>query len=281
MQQVTVRVPASTSNLGPGFDCLGAALRLYNRITVGRSSRRVVSPILKKTGRLFFQRARLTPFAFSCEVTDEIPRGRGLGSSATVRAGLLLGLNELAGRPLTKQDIFELCTVAEGHPDNAAPAVFGGFTVVRASQVQRFRVGGALHFVLLVPSFEISTPAARRILPARVSRRVAIANSANACAITAAFASRKYQSLAGAFGDQLHQPYRGRLIPFLSQVIETAERNGALGAFLSGSGSTIAAVTLRSTERIARAMKQAARSHGADTMILSCDNGGAKIVRHR
>jgi homoserine kinase len=143
-----------------------------------------------------------------------------------------------------------------------------------------FTVSAELHFVLLVPNFEIATAQARQLLPSRIARLDAVENSRNACAITAAFASREYQSLRGAFADHLHQPFRKKLIPFLDDVIAAAESGGALGAFLSGSGSTICAITLRSPEKIAAAMLAAGDSPGARTIIAAADNRGARILSH-
>lgn len=278
MQQVTVRVPASTSNLGPGFDCLGIALRLYNDVTVSRGRNRPVAAMARSAAEAFFKRADCKPFSFSCSIEGDVPQSRGLGSSVTVRLGILHGLNELAERPLQRRDIFEVCAGLEGHPDNAAPACYGGFNVVRGLERQMFTVSAQLHFVLLVPDFEIATNEARRLLPSRVERLHAVENSRNACAITAAFASREYQSLRGAFLDHLHQPFRKKLIPFLDKVIAAAESAGALGAFLSGSGSTICAITLRSPEKISSAMLAAADSPRARTVITTADNRGARIL---
>jgi homoserine kinase len=193
--------------------------------------------------------------------------------------GLLHGLNELAERPLQRRELFEICAELEGHPDNAAPACYGGFNVVRGFERHMFTVSAQLHFVLLIPDFEVATAKARALLPSRIDRLLAVENSRNACAITAAFASREYQSLRGAFPDHLHQPFRKKLIPFLDDVIAAAETAGALGAFLSGSGSTICAVTLRAPERIARAMLAAADSPGARTIITGADNRGARILQ--
>ena len=281
MQKVTVRVPASTSNLGPGFDCLGIALRLYNNVTISRRRGRPTGPMVCAAAAAFFKRAKRKSFAFSCDIAGDVPASRGLGSSVTVRLGVIGGLNELAARPLQRQEIFEIGSELEGHPDNAAPAAYGGFNVVRDGQRQAFTVSAQLHFVLLVPNFEIATEHARRVLPARVDRLHAVENCRNACTVTAAFASREYEKLRGAFVDRLHQPFRKQLIPFLDDVIAAAESAGALGAFLSGSGSTICAITLRSPETIARAMLAAAKSEGARTIITSADNRGARILTLR
>jgi homoserine kinase len=277
MEKVTVRVPASTSNLGPGFDCLGLALRIYNSITIIRAKERQrQEKIVASAADLFFERAKRSRFAFSCSAVEQIPRCRGLGSSATIRLGVLHGLNELSGRSLDRLSIFQLCAELEGHPDNAAPSSFGGFTVARGENVQRFEVS-RLKFVLLIPDFEIRTSAARKILPNKISRIAAVESSANASVITAAFASRNYQNLRGAFVDHLHQPFRRKLIPALPRVVAAAEKAGALGAFLSGSGSTICAVTLRNSRRVAAAMQRAAKSTLMKIIVTTVDNRGVQI----
>jgi homoserine kinase len=281
MQQVTVRVPASTSNLGPGFDCLGVALRMYNDVIVTRGAKSRPQAVVEEAADLFFHHTRRAPFSFSISITDNIPRSRGLGSSVTVRLGVLLALNALAGNRVDRLSILQLCAQLEGHPDNAAPAILGGFTVVRGQTVQRFDVSALLSFVLLIPDFKIATSGARRILPSQIKRVAAVKNCANACAITAAFASGNYRNLRGAFADHLHQPYRQKLIPFLPRVIAAAEKAGALGAFLSGSGSTIAAVTLRSPKKISAAMLRAAGSASAHTLITRADNRGARVLPFR
>jgi homoserine kinase len=282
MQQVTVRVPGSTSNLGPGFDCLGVALRLYNQVTISRAGRGTAeAKMALPAAAAFFQRAQRKPFSFRCAIAGDIPQSRGLGSSATVRLGTILALNELSGRPLQRQEIFEICSGLEGHPDNVAPATYGGFNVVRGAHRQTFTVSARLHFVLLIPDFEIATNEARRLLPAKVDRLHAVENCRNAALITAAFASREYEKLRGSFVDHLHQPFRRKLIPFLDPVIAAAESAGALGAFLSGSGSTICAVTLRSPEKVSRAMLAASASPGARTILTSADNRGARTLALR
>ena len=276
-QQVTVRIPASTSNLGPGFDCLGVALRIYNSITVSRAKGR--SPqerIVARAAELFFTRAKRRPFAFKCSAKENVPRCRGLCSSATIRLGILHGLNELANRPLDRLSIFRLCAELEEHPDNAAPSSLGGFTVARGENLQRFDVSSRLKFVLLIPDFEIQTSAARKILPTKISRLGAVESAGNAAAIAAAFASQNYENLRGVVVDELHQPFRAELIPCLPHVIGAAEKAGALGAFLSGSGSTICAVTLHNPKKVGAAMQRAAESK-SEIVITTADNRGVQI----
>lgn len=282
MSAVTVRVPASVSNLGPGFDCLGVALRLYNLVTIQRSAKRsLLPPVLDEAASVFFKRSRVRFFPFACSVTEQLPRARGLGSSATVRLGVLHGLNRLAGNPLSRDVLFQLCADLEGHPDNAAPACFGGFTVARPGVVQRFDVSPRLKFVVLIPDHEVKTSEARRILPKRIGRRDAVKSCGGACAITAAFVSRNYRALRGNFGDEFHQPFRAKLIPYLKRVITAAERAGALGGFLSGSGSSIAAPTLDSPRKIAQAMQNAIGKAQGRAVILSADNHGVLITQHK
>jgi len=298
MQEITIRVPASTSNLGPGFDCLGVALRIYNTVTAARgaSCEHFQPPIASEAADRFFKHARRRAFSFSCSIAEQIPRSRGLGSSATIRLGMLLALNRLSGNPLDRLTIFRLCAELEEHPDNAAPAIFGGFIVAVGSvrradrtkrgvptinpnarlAVQRFAVSPRLYFVLFVPEIEIRTSRARNVLPSKISHAAAVENCANACALTAAFVSQDYQKLPGVFADHLHQPFRAKLIPFLPRVVAAAEKAGALGAFLSGSGSTIAAVTLHSSKKIAAAMARAAKTPGR-TIITQADNLGAQF----
>src|SRR6266567_179736 len=133
MQHVTVRVPASTSNLGPGFDCLGVALRRYNDVTVTRSLNSRPHTVVGEAADLFFHHTRRAPFSFSVSITGNVPPARGLGSSFTLRLGVLQALNALTGNRVDRLSIFQLCAELEGHPDNAAPAIFGGFTVAIGS----------------------------------------------------------------------------------------------------------------------------------------------------
>jgi homoserine kinase len=279
MQQVTVRAPASTSNLGPGFDCLGVALSLYNQVTVKSGTAGGDNRMVRDAARKFFAVANCKPFDFSCDIRGNVPIGRGLGSSVTVRLGVLHALNEIARTNLSRDELFKLCAELEGHPDNAAPATFGGFTIARGTDVQRFNVSPRLRFILLIPSFEIATIEARRLLPADILRTNAARNTANVAAIAAAFATRDYKRLRGCFVDYLHQPFRKKLIPFLDRVITAAERSGALGAFLSGSGSAICALALDDSKKIAAAMLRASRLFHTQTVITHADNRGVRILK--
>jgi len=276
----TIQIPATTANLGPGFDCLGVALKIHNRVTVERTHDGApeLTPMANEAAAAFFGTAGMAPFEFHCHIDGEVPRSRGLGSSVTVRLGLLHGLNQLAGGPLNERRMFEICAALEGHPDNAAPGSFGGFVVSGPGSYQRFEVDERLEFILLIPPFEVATPVARRALPAQIDRLAAVRSCGNACRITASFASRNYEALRGSFGDGLHQPFREPLVPFLPKVIAAGEKAGALGGFLSGSGSTICCVTLENGEEVAMAMQRACGDTDAYTIRTRAENRGAGVV---
>ena len=283
MKTVTVEVPATTSNIGPGYDCLGIALDLANRVTITRSDgASPPPPMAREAADAFFARAGIAPITFACEIGGDVPMSRGLGSSVTLRMGTVAGLNALAGEPLSREDVFGICAALEGHPDNAAPAAFGGFTVSGGEEGDapfRFPVGDALRFVLLIPDFEVRTADSRRILPEDVSRRAAVASSGRACRITAAFAAGNYEALRNGFEDSaFHQPHRLPLVPFLPKVLAAGQAAGALGGFLSGSGSTVACLTLADPEAVAAAMSATAGLPGARTVITRADNRGARII---
>lgn len=284
--KVTVRIPGSTSNIGPGYDCLGIALGVYNDITVERLAGtdlhvEPVHAMVRECARLFFRRTRAEEFPFSWKAVGEVPISRGLGSSVTIRLGILAALNELSGRPLSNDGLFALCSEMEGHPDNAAPAAFGGFVLCNArGEYFRFEVAPRLKFCLLIPDMEVLTEHARRVLPPTVAHREAVLNMGNACSITAAFATADYEKLRDTFTDHLHQPYRAHLVPGLFEIIEAGVNAGALGGFLSGSGSTICCLALEdAADDVSAAMAAAWPGPArAETRIVTCDNQGAHRV---
>ena len=278
-RSIRVRIPATTANLGPGYDCLGVALQLANVVTVRRGARRVPHDMADAAAAAFFEEAGIRPFAFGWSIAGEVPVSRGLGSSVTLRLGLLHGLDALAETRLGRRRLYELCARLEGHPDNAAPAEFGGFNVAAPDGTRlRFPVSPALRFVLLIPDREVRTSEARRVLPERLAHADAVRSLGNACLLTAAFAAGDYRALRGRFADALHQPFRTPLLPRLPEVVAAGEAAGALGGFLSGSGSTIACVTLARPDRVARAMAAAWGEPGAVTRVVGADNRGARLL---
>ncbi len=279
MCTATHRIPATSANLGPGYDCLGVALRLYNEVTVrSGASQQSPHPMAIESAQAFARRADVDLFEFDWSVKGDVPMSRGLGSSVTVRLGLLHGLNELAGSILDANDLYRLCVELEGHPDNAAPAAFGGFTVAGADATfSRFKVDPALQFVVFIPEMQMLTKEARAVLPAAIPHEDAVRNVANACRIAAAMAAGEYEKLRGVFDDFLHQPYRASLMPCLPEVIRAGVAAGALGGYLSGSGSCMACVTLKQASEVGSAMAQAAAMPG-ELVILQPDNEGVRKI---
>src|SRR5688572_17925044 len=262
MRSVTVKVPASTSNLGSGFDTLGLAVKLYNVVRLTRTTGRGVSlgwPVLDQdrpwfktalgdAAKLFFRRTGTHSFGVESVVSGEVPIARGLGASATVRVGFIAALNALAKTNLSREQLLELATELEGHPDNASPAIFGGFTVSgrvdREVRCLSFPVSAQLKCVTLIPQFGISTEEARKLLPVAYAKADAAHALNRSALITAALSSGDYEALRGLFDDRMHQPYREKLLTQLDHVIRAGEKAGALGGFLSGSGSAIMCLAL-------------------------------------
>ena len=295
MPSATIRVPGTTANLGPGFDTLGIAVKLFNRVCVtpaGKPGVRITSAIaddaragaeqmLGEAAALFFKRTKTGKFGFQISLTGDVPIARGLGSSVTARLGAVAALNELTGTKLDRQGLLELVTELEGHPDNAAPAIFGGFTaagmVANSVRVVRCPVPSKLKFITLIPRFEVSTAKARKLVPQSFSKADTVHNLNRSSLISAAFALGDYEALRGCFDDRVHQPYREQLIPQLSAVIRAGEKAGAIGGWLSGSGSTIMCLTLEKPKAVASAMQRQLKD--SDVHILTADNGGVTVVR--
>jgi len=281
--RAVVRVPATTANLGPGFDTMGVALRLYNTVRLRRDAQAApLSGMFAETAAHFFATARLAPFPVAIAVAGDVPQARGLGSSVTVRLGIVAGLNALAGEPLAPEAVLGLTVDLEGHPDNAVPAFHGGFATCAPGRFFRAEVGARLKFVGLIPDFELETKKARAVLPRQVPLADAIANLQYGALIAAAFAQGDYESLTGAFEDRWHQPFRAKLIPGWDAVRAAAGKAGALGFYLSGAGSTLMALALGGdpAKAVARRMEAAAKTAGmgARAFIVSADNRGVIVT---
>lgn len=291
-REVLVEVPGTTANLGAGFDCLGLALEISNACRIRRSTASSLTwkgasgaarSMAREAAAAFFRASGRKRFGWTLEVCGRVPIARGLGSSVTVRLGIAAGLNQLSGSPLGREDLLALVARLEGHPDNAAPAVFGGFAVSameRDGRVRhvRFPVDPALRFILIVPDRQIETKKARRVLPRSYSRADAVHNVARASLMTAALVSKRYDLLWCAVDDRLHQPYRAKLLRPLRPVLQAARKAGALGGWLSGSGSTICLVARRGLPRILCAVKRAMpRSARWTSVVVRANNRGFRI----
>jgi homoserine kinase len=203
-----------------------------------------------------------------------------LGASATARLGMAAALNALVGTALARDELLDFVTGLEHHPDNASPCLLGGFTVsglvdgrVRALS---FPVSPELQFVTLIPEFQIATEEARKLVPNTYAKADTIHSLNRAALISAAFASGNYGALRGVFDDRVHQPYREKLIPQLSRVLQAGEQAGAIGGWLSGSGSAIMCMTLKNADEVAAAMRRELPE--ASIQILTADNRGMEII---
>lgn len=286
-EPIRIRVPGTTSNFGPGFDCLGAALQVYNTVEIQPLSEGAdapAHPMVEQTKEEFYswpETKALSPIRFAWSISGDVPVSRGLGSSVTLRLGILEALNEAHGNPLTREQLFQACTKLEGHPDNAGPAVFGGFFVGGPNgSYFTFPLKEELKFILLVRALEVKTEACRKLLPNNIPRVAAVENVGNAASITAAFASGNYEALRGLFRDHLHQPYREVVNPGLFEILSAGEAAGALGGFLSGSGSCVACLTTGDqAETIGLAMQKACPDDKeAQIRIVAADNRGSHRV---
>ena len=280
----TVRVPATTANMGPGFDCLGMALDIWNTISVeagatgfvisgeGRDSLPTDADnlIYRCFKRVYDGVGKPAPSVrIQCE--NEIPLGRGLGSSAAAVAGGLLAGSALSGANLTSERLLELAAEIEGHPDNAAAAIMGGCRIV-VSAGDRFvtadvSIPDELKAVLFVPETPMPTEQARGLLAQTVDRRDAVFNIGRTALLVNAFASGNLEHLGIATEDMLHQPARQKIFFPMKNIFRAAMAAGALGVFLSGAGSSVLALARDREYTIGYEMADAAMKSGVEGMI--------------
>ena len=257
MFDVSVRVPATIANLGPGFDALGLAVSLYceARAIAGEADSFIYNgdpsafgaDNLMHAGWREAHRVMGLPapnVQLSCH--NQIPLARGLGSSsAALVAGAALA-DAVQGGRLGRGGVLRLCAALEGHPDNVAPAVLGGFTtsVMVAEELSsaQFDLSPEIAVLVAVPDFELKTAQAREALPALYSRADMVFNLSRSALWVAAVATGKYALLREACRDRVHQPYRARFVPNLELIIDRALEAGALAAFLNGAGPSIGAL---------------------------------------
>ena len=288
---VTVRVPATSANLGSGYDCLGLALALTADVTVSLESiegapAHPLAPMVAAAVRAAYRAAgRPEPVELGVSWQGALPVARGLGASAAARAAGLVAGNALMDTPLSDDELLALGAELEGHADNMAPALFGGLqVVVREDEGGWLRLAvplpAELKLVLFVPDFEMPTRESRRRLPKRLPREDAVFNVGRAALLVAALAQGRWELLDVATQDRLHQPARAKLFPALYDIIDAAKEGGAHAGYLSGGGSTVAALATEGEERIARLMQQAgiARGYSGRTLITEPSGEGARIV---
>jgi homoserine kinase len=295
--RVHVRVPATSANLGPGFDALGLALALYNEVEVRPAASTTVTVegegvgrlpaddknVVVRAIRLAYATARRPAEPVAVRCVNRIPPARGLGSSAAAWVGGLLAGNALLDSPFDRAALLRLAARAEGHPDNVAAAVYGGLTVAcgegDAVVAQRLSVPAELVWVALIPAITSSTAEARAVLPMTVPRADAVFNVQRVALLLASLHTGSIDALATALDDRLHQPYRRQLFPWLPSVVEAARAAGALGCVLSGAGPSLLAVARDATEgqAVAAALEKALASAGVSGVAraLAVDAQGA------
>ena len=255
------RIPASSANLGPGFDCFGIAWQCYNEIEfIPREEGLVVSGCEEKycnEDNLAYKAYRaVMAWAGQRESGLEIrfgrtdvPVSRGMGSSAALIVGGVVAANAIHGLELSGSELLAIATSVEGHPDNIAPALFGGFTVSAmdgiAAITTHFPISEKLFFTLLIPDFELSTELARRVLPVNVSRQDAIFNISRSALLIKALERGDRQLMRIALEDKLHQPYRTKLINGYDSAEAAAKKLDAMGICISGAGSTLLCIADR------------------------------------
>ena len=283
MSVVRVKAPATAANMGPGYDCLGLALDVWNTLEVEtlNGGEPVVEVIGEGAGELGTGRDNLVhrsmEFLFNeagqdmpvvrirCE--NDIPLARGMGSSAAAIAGGLVAANAICSQDFTANDLLEMAATIEGHPDNVAAAVMGGMQLVISDSANDGRriytvpvsVPPELHAVVFVPDVRIATEDARAVLPEKILVADAVHNMGRVGLLVASMATNHPEYLTMATQDRLHQPYRQSLFPAMKVIFKAALDAGALGVFLSGSGSAVLALTQGREMTVAYEMAEAAR----------------------
>lgn len=305
---VTVLTPATSANLGPGFDSLGLALQLYNRFEVVEHGDDPLHPSITVKGELgnelstgpdnlffrsfalLFEHLEVPLPSVRIHMTINVPPGCGLGSSATAVVGGLVAANEwlrLQNLALPKEELLEFAVEAEAgkHPDNVAPALLGGLvaTTNLDGKIHAIKTPfpDALKAVVFTPSFPMDTVAGRKLLPASYSKADVTFNTGRVALLLTALQMGRYEVIGEAMQDRLHQPYRQVLFPAMPDIIQAAVVAGAYGASLSGGGSSLIALADAHFNEVLQAMQETARAAGIEGTgrILRADQNGARVLK--
>ncbi|MCD8391340.1 MAG: homoserine kinase [Firmicutes bacterium] len=294
---IKVKVPASSANMGAGFDTLGVALALYNRLEIEETDGGIEIETRNFNGRILQNENNLI-YKSMCVVFDaagyrrrgirivqksDIPMTRGLGSSSACIIGGMLAANVICGRRLSYGEILNLAAKEEGHPDNVAPALYGGFCVSMTdgdiTYTKSIKLNSKLKFAVMIPDFYVATKKSRGILPNKVSRADAVFNISRASMFQAALSSGDLDMLKYAARDRLHQPYRKKYIDGMDEIFERTYELGSRATYLSGSGPTIMSLIDRNYRGFQSGMKEffESGSHKWTCKILSVDNVGTVV----
>lgn len=293
---LSIRVPASTSNFGSGFDAFGLALSLYNDFFVEFSDSYYVElegegvHLPKDKNNLFIR-----SYIRSCELfgisekpirlkqVNRVPTARGLGSSATAIVGGITAFEALHHIQLSLEDKLRIAFEFEPHPDNLLPAFLGGFVVCASSEegvkFLRLEFPEELKLVVCIPDFELSTQKAREVLKKDIPLKDAVYNLQRSALFVGSILSRRFDLLKESVKDRLHQPYRSELIPGFWSIVERAYSSGALAVFLSGAGPSVASLCLQECENVGKSMVDAFKDYGVSSTfkILSPSKEGVKV----
>ena len=284
---VRVQVPATTANLGPGFDCLGMALELYNIVEMSPSATGIYievsgegagdiakdkSNLVYRAALLVFQQVWYNPVCLRLRLTNNIPVARGLGSSTAAVVGGMIAANIISGNKLSRQDIINLASQLEGHPDNVAPAVLGGIVVAVLAdgdvKCVKIQPPHGLKGVVAIPDFTLFTKTSREMLPNQVAYQDAAFNVGRVALLVAALQQEDLGLLGAAMEDRLHQSIRSSTIPGFKKVVAAAKLAGARGVTLSGAGPTVIAFADSNLELIARVMGDTFRQNSVKCRVL-------------
>lgn len=295
---IKIEIPATSANIGSGFDSLGVALGMYNTVEMELWEQAFVealddAPIpldehnlVYKTAKYLFDVCGKPLSGLHIRQWNRIPMARGLGSSSACIVAGLMGANLLMGEPLSREEIVNMAANMEGHPDNSTPAILGGQVTAAMENGKvyycRQELKDDLMFAAIIPDFELKTSLARTALPREVNHKDAVYNLSRAALMASSLATGQYENLRVACGDRLHQPYRLSLIPGGAQLMEAALSLGAYGAYISGAGSTLMAILPARCDSFFRALRcqlDMAGRAGWGLQLLLPDNTGTVITQ--
>ncbi len=294
---IKVRIPATSANIGSGFDSLGLAVSMYNYVEVEEcegihitSTDSVPIPtdennLIYKTSKYLFDLCGKSLKGLKIRQTNNIPMARGLGSSSACIVSGLLAANQLMGEPLSQDEIINIAAAMEGHPDNSTPALIGGLvtSVLEDKTVHYVKqeIKDDLRFVTIIPDFELKTSLARSALPKEVTHKEAVYNLSRAALMSVSLYSGNYQNLRVAAQDKLHQPYRLKLIKGADRVFDICYGLGAYAAYISGAGSTLMAIVDKKIEGFEEKLRDDLNYLGLSAWqihSLSIDNIGTTVI---
>lgn len=294
---IEVRVPATSANIGPGFDCLGLALNMYNSFKAEeiengleisgcdeefRNEENLFYKSMIKTFEIIGYKAK----GLKIEIGGDIPVSRGLGSSASCIVGGVIAANEISKGGLNREDIINICAKIEGHPDNTTPAVTGGMTasIMKGENVifDKINIYDGLKFCAIIPDFKLSTERARQVLPKTIPYSDGVYNLSRTALLISSLINGNFDLIRHGIDDRMHQIYRGSLIENYEDVIEKCYDFGAAGAFLSGAGPTIMAVLREDNESFLDCMEEFLKSINKKWNVkeLKIDIEGAYVIRN-